>query len=226
LLSFAITDSSNTTLATLTETLDVFNGANTAATVSLSSDQLTQVAAPMTPAIIEGDHFLTLQFVSQTGVSGHYVYYKKLSDSAYAKSILYTSSPASLTDLSNATTYALYVTAVVGGLESAASAIEYATPNQLTTIGITTVAITNYSVSVSGSTNLHIGAQATFNATYGSVTPSAYQWYVDGNAKSGATAATWNWTPTTTDYGAHVVSLVVTVNGVKYAGSLSVSVGN
>jgi len=59
------------------------------------------------------------------------------------------------------------------------------------------------------SASINVGQSITFTSTVsGGYTPYSYQWYLNGNPVSGATAASWTFTPTTS--GIYYVHLKVT----------------
>ena len=88
-------------------------------------------------------------------------------------------------------------------------------------------AITSYTVSISGNSTPSIGTQTTYTSSYTGNPMAYYQWYLDGSAISGATLSSYSWTPNLSQFGQHVLTLIVTdTNGLSYSGSLTINVGN
>jgi hypothetical protein len=92
----------------------------------------------------------------------------------------------------------------------------------------TTIIVTppQYALTIQGSSSDAIGSTYTYSATY-SGNPISYQWSLDTNPLAGATTKTWSWTPTSSQFGSHTLTLFITdSNGLVYSGSVIVTVGN
>jgi hypothetical protein len=92
-----------------------------------------------------------------------------------------------------------------------------------------TVTITNppaYTVTLSGASTVQIGTSSTYSVSY-SGSPKSYQWLLNGTSITGATSATYAFTPVTSNFGTDVLTLmIVDANGITYSGSYSITVTN
>jgi uncharacterized protein (TIGR02145 family) len=146
----------------------------------------TSPSAPVMDSAVAAGAGVTISWNTVSGATSYNLYYKAGTtvDKTTGTKVTGVTSPKQVTTLTNGTQYAFAVSAVNAAGESGLSAVATATPQATATAPTITLQPQSQAVPA--------GRSMTLSVTATGASPLSYQWFLGGNAISGATSSSYS----------------------------------